>query len=142
MWKSKGMGLFSLSMALMFVLGLGGKAMAQEEYQQEYQQEGQQQEMMQQEAPEVDLSDAELDKIAEAYEAVTEVREEFQGELEGMEDPEQAQEVQAEAEEKMVQAVEETGLEVETYNQAMEAAQMDEELRNDLLERLDLEEEY
>ncbi len=153
MYQKTGLKVFGLAVVIMFVLGMAFKVGAQQEYQpdeqqqqqqqQEYQpDEQQQQEMMQQQAPEVDLSDAELDKVAEAYEAVTEVREDFQADLEGIEDPEAAQEMQEEAGEKMVEAVENQGLEVETYNQAMEAAQIDEELRNDLLERLDMEQAY
>ena len=152
MYQKTGLKVFGLAVVIMFVLGMAFKVGAQQEYQpdqqqqqqqQEYQpDQQQQQEMMQQQAPEVDLSDSELDKVAEAYEAVTEVREEFQTDLEGIEDPERAQEMQEEAGEKMVEAVENQGLEVETYNQAMEAAQVDEELRNELLDRLDVEQAY
>lgn len=152
MYQKTGLKVFGLAVVIMFVMGMAFKVGAQQEYQpdqqqqqqqQEYQpDQQQQQEMMQQQAPEVDLSDAELDKVAEAYEAVTEVREEFQTDLEGIEDPERAQEMQEEAGEKMVEAVENQGLEVETYNQAMEAAQVDEELRNKLLDRLDMEQAY
>lgn len=152
MYQKTGLKVFGLAVVIMFVLGMAFKVGAQQEYQPDEQQqqqqqqyqpdEQQQQEMMQQQAPEVDLSDAELDKVAEAYEAVTEVREDFQADLEGIEDPEAAQEMQEEAGEKMVEAVENQGIEVETYNQAMEAAQIDEELRNDLLERLDMEQAY
>ncbi|WP_291318948.1 DUF4168 domain-containing protein [Desulfonatronospira sp.] len=152
MYQKTGLKVFGLAVVIMFVLGMAFKVGAQQEYQpdqqqqqqqQEYQpDQQQQQEMMQQQAPEVNLSDAELDKVAEAYEAVTEVREEFQADLEGIEDPEQAQEMQEEAGEKMVEAVENQGLDVETYNQAMEAAQVDEDLRNELLDRLDMEQAY
>ena len=151
MYQKTGLKVFGLAVVIMFVLGMAFKVGAQQEYQpdqqqqqqQEYQpDQQQQQEMMQQQAPEVDLSDAELDKVADAYEAVTEVREEFQADLEGIEDPERAQQMQEEAGDKMVEAVENQGLEVETYNQAMEAAQVDEELRNELLDRLDMEQAY
>ena len=165
MYQKTGLKVFGLAVVIMFVLGIAFKVGAQQEYQPDQQQQQQQQEyqpdqqqqqqqqeyqpdqqqqqqMMQQQAPEVDLSDAELDKVADAYEAVTEVREEFQADLEGIEDPERAQQMQEEAGEKMVEAVENQGLEVETYNQAMEAAQVDEELRNELLDRLDMEQAY
>ncbi len=152
MYQKTGLKVFGLAVVIMFVLGMAFKVGAQQEYQPDQQQQQQQQEyqpdqqqkqqMMQQQAPEVDLSDAELDKVADAYEAVTEVREEFQAALEGIEDPERAQQMQEEAGDKMVEAVENQGLEVETYNQAMEAAQVDEELRNELLDRLDMEQAY
>jgi len=121
----------------MLILGFGLKVQAQQEYQQEGQQQQYQQEMMQQQAPEVDVSDAELDQVADAYQAVTEVRERFQQELGEVSDPEKAQELQQQAGEEMVEAVEAQGLDVQTYNQVMEAAQVDEELRNQLLERLE-----
>ncbi len=130
-----------LTAAFMLIMGMGLKAGAQQEYQQEYQPEGQhqeyQQQMMQQQAPEIELSEQELDKVAEAYKAVTEVREQFQNELGEVTDPERAQELQEQAGQEMVEAVEAQGVDVQTYNQVMEAAQVDEELRNELLERLE-----
>jgi len=141
MFKKSSTSFLILAVVFMFVLGLGLKAKAQEGYQQDYQQEGQyqehQQEMMQQQAPQVDVSDAELDKVAEAYQAVTEVRNQFQDELHDVTDPEKAQQLQEQAGEEMVEAVEAQGLDVQTYNQVMEAAQVDEELRNKLLDRLE-----
>ncbi len=128
---------FSVAVAFIFVLGLGLKVQAQQEYQQEGQQQEYQQDMMQQQAPDVDVSDAELDQVADAYEAVTEVRERFQQELGEVSDPERAQQLQQQAGEEMVEAVEAQGLDVQTYNQVMEAAQVDEELRDQLLERLE-----
>ena len=135
MFSRKSSIFFSLAVAFMLVLGLGLKVQAQQEYQQEGQQY--QQDMMQQQAPDVDVSDAELDQVADAYQAVTEVREKFQQELGEVSDPERAQELQQQAGEEMVEAVEAQGLDVQTYNQVMEAAQVDEELRNQLLERLE-----
>jgi len=135
MFSRKSSIFFSLAVAFMLVLGLGLKVQAQQEYQQEGQQY--QQDMMQQQAPDVDVSDAELDQVADAYQAVTEVREKFQQELGEVSDPERAQQLQQQAGEEMVEAVEAQGLDVQTYNQVMEAAQVDEELRNQLLERLE-----
>ncbi|WP_291320168.1 DUF4168 domain-containing protein [Desulfonatronospira sp.] len=137
MFSTKSSIVLSLAAAAMLILGFGLKVQAQQEYQQEGQQQQYQQEMMQQQAPEVDVSDAELDQVADAYQAVTEVRERFQQELGEVSDPEKAQELQQQAGEEMVEAVEAQGLDVQTYNQVMEAAQVDEELRNQLLERLE-----
>ncbi len=137
MFSTKSSIVLSLAAAAMLILGFGLKVQAQQEYQQEGQQQQYQQEMMQQQAPEVDVSDAELDQVADAYQAVTEVRERFQQELGEVSAPEKAQELQQQAGEEMVEAVEAQGLDVQTYNQVMEAAQVDEELRNQLLERLE-----
>ncbi len=137
MFSKKGSIVLSLAAAVMLILGLGLQVQAQQEYQQEGQQQEYQQDMMQQQAPDVDVSDAELDQVADAYKAVTEVREKFQQELGEVSDPEQAQQLQEQAGEEMVEAVEAQGLDVQTYNQVMEAAQVDEELRNQLLERLE-----
>ena len=137
MFSRKSSIFFILAVTFIFVLGLGLKVHAQQEYQQEGQQQQYQQDMMQQQAPDVDVSDAELDQVADAYEAVTQVREKFQQELGEVSDPERAQQLQQQAGEEMVEAVEAQGLDVQTYNQVMEAAQVDEELRNKLLERLE-----
>ena len=151
MYQKTGLKVFSLAVVIMFVLGVALTVGAQQEYQpdpqqqqqQEYQPDPQQQEqMMQQQEPEVDISDVDLDKIADAYEAVNEVREEFQAELEGVEDHERAQQLQMEVRDKEVEAVENQGVEVDTYNQVMRAAQMDQELENELRERLDMEQAY
>ncbi|WP_291322382.1 DUF4168 domain-containing protein [Desulfonatronospira sp.] len=137
MFSTKSSIVFSLAVAFLLVIAFGFKVQAQQQYQQEGQQQQYQQDMMQQQAPDVDVSDAELDKVADAYEAVTQVRERFQQELGEVSDPERAQELQQQAGEEMVEAVEAQGLDVQTYNQVMEAAQVDEELRNKLLERLE-----
>ncbi len=134
--------ILSLAMTFLLVLGFGLSVKAQDyqpdqQQQQQQQQQQYQQEMMQQEAPDIDVTEEELDQVAEAYKAVTEVREKFQDELGQVEDPERAQELQEEAGQEMVEAVEAQGLDVQTYNQVMEAAQVDEELRNQLLDRLE-----
>ncbi len=98
---------------------------------------GYEQEMMMEQPPgTVDVSDAELDKVAGAYIQITEIRESFQESLAEVTDPEEAQLLQEQAGEAMVEAVQENGLDVQKYNQVMEAAQADEELREKLLTRL------
>lgn len=93
--------------------------------------------MMQQPAEPVEVSDAELDKVAQAYVQITEIRGTFQESLSEVSDPEEAQQLQEQAGEKMVQAVENNGLDVQKYNEIMEAAQVDEELREKLLARME-----
>lgn len=114
-----------------FLLTMGTNAIAQDGY------EGQN--MMQQPAGSIEVSDADLDKAANAYMEIAEIRESFQENLAGVSDPEKAQELQEQAGEAMVAAVQNNGLDVQAYNQIMEAAQVDEDLRNKLLSRLEQE---
>ncbi|MCA1743276.1 MAG: DUF4168 domain-containing protein [Desulfonatronovibrio sp.] len=123
-----------------FLLTMGASAIAQDGYEGQQGQQGQQgQDMMQQPAEPIEVSDADLDKAANAYMEITEIRESFQETLAGVSDPEKAQELQEEAGEAMVEAVENSGLDVQAYNEIMEAAQVDEDLRNKLLARLEQE---
>lgn len=126
-------------LSLFLVLGLSLPAMAQgygTQDQQGGQQEYSPQEQQHQDIP-TDFSDEEIDKAANAYMDIIEIREEYHGKLTEVEDPEAAQEIQMEANEKITQAVEENGITVETYNDIITAAQTDEELMNDLLTRID-----
>jgi len=65
------------------------------------------------------------------------IREEYQEMLADVDDPEAAQEIQMEANEKITEAVEANGIDVETYNEIITAAQTDEALMNDLLGKID-----
>lgn len=118
--------------AFIFFLALAAGAHAQADYGQQ-----QQQQMMQQPGADIEVTDAQLDKVAQAYLEITEIRQEFQEALAGVSDPEKAQEMQEQAGMEMVDAVENSGLDVQTYNQVMEAAQVDEQLREKLLTRLE-----
>ncbi|KIH78144.1 protein of unknown function [Geoalkalibacter ferrihydriticus] len=57
-----------------------------------------------------------LDQFAEAAIALSEIQEEFAEQLHGVQDQEQAMAMQEQINEKMVQSVQEQGLEVQTYN--------------------------
>ena len=129
MIKRCGKVFFVLAVVFIFAAGLGTASFAQQEYQPEYQPE-----MMH--PPEVDVTEEELDQVAEAYVEVTQIREKYQMELRDVTDPAEAMELQQQAEREMIEAVEAKGLDVQTYNQVMEAAQVDEELREQLLERI------
>lgn len=135
-------------LSLFLVLGLALPVMAQGYGTQDQQQQGQQeyspQEQQQQDPWEqqqqdirTDFSDEEIENAANAYMDIIEIREEYHGKLTEVEDPEAAQEIQMEANERITQAVEENGISVETYNDIITAAQTDEELMNDLLTRID-----
>jgi len=120
---------FGLLVALFLVLAFGVNSGAQQE---EYQQD-----MLQQQDPALEVSEEQLDRVADAYLDVMEIRDDFHKSLSEVTEPEEAQQLQEQAGEAMVEAVHSHGLEVQTYNQVMEAAQVDEDLRNALLERLE-----
>ena len=132
-------------LSLFLVLGLALPVMAQgygtqdQQQQQEYSPQEQQQDPWEQQQQDIrtDFSDEEIENAANAYMDIIEIREEYHGKLTEVEDPEAAQEIQMEANERITQAVEENGISVETYNDIITAAQTDEELMNDLLTRID-----
>ncbi|MEX2499223.1 MAG: DUF4168 domain-containing protein [Wenzhouxiangellaceae bacterium] len=88
----------------------------------------------QQAAPpaDVDVSDAELQSFAEARTAITEIQQDYSQRLQGADDPEKANQLQQEANEKMIGAVEETGLDVDSFNSIAMAIQNDPELQQKL----------
>ncbi len=125
-------GAIMLSMLLTF--GLAIPAMAQGYGAPE----GQQQEPWeQQQAAPADFSDEEIDRVASAYVDIIDIREDYHGKLASVDDPEEAQAIQMEANEKITEAVENNGVSVETYNEVIAAAQTDESLMNDLLSKID-----
>ncbi|MFO7727185.1 MAG: DUF4168 domain-containing protein [Desulfonatronovibrio sp.] len=129
--------LMTITFCCLFLMATASTLSAQD---QEGQSQQQQQNMMQQpdqSAEPIEVSDAELDKVAKAYVQITEIRGEFQETLSEVSDPEEAQVLQEEAGEKMVEAVQDNGLDVQKYNEVMEAAQVDEELREKLLARME-----
>ncbi|OOC10248.1 DUF4168 domain-containing protein [Thioalkalivibrio halophilus] len=87
---------------------------------------------MQQQAPEVDLSDEDIDTFVEAFVGVQEVREDFSQRLQEAEDETQAQQMQQEAQDEMVAAVEDAGMTVEEYNEVAMALQNDPELMQEV----------
>ncbi len=127
---SKKMQFLTSALCCLFFMAAAFSVYAQQE-------EGYDQQMMQQPPGSVEVTDAELDKVAQAYIKITEIREDFQKSLAEVTDPEEAQQLQEEAGGAMVEAVQETGLDVQKYNEVMEAAQVDEELREKLLSRLE-----
>lgn len=75
------------------------------------------------------ISDADLEKFVEAESKVAEIRDEFTQKLNEAEDQEQAQALQLEAQEKMMEAVGEVGIEVPVYNEIATRIQSDPELQ-------------
>jgi GTP1/Obg family GTP-binding protein len=103
-----------------FALAFAGSALAQD-----YQMEQQQQ-------PTKDVTEQELEKFAKAQLQISEIQQDFAGRLQGIEDPEKAHELQVQANEEMTEAVEEVGLDVESFNEIAMAIQNDPELQQRL----------
>lgn len=120
----------NLITTLMLTLGLTvtGAAVAQQDN------TGQQQRNMpnMQQQEQIDVTDAQLQKFADAQTQVQTIQEDFSGRLEGVEDQEKAYELQVEANKKMTSAVKDAGLDVQTYNQIAMAVQNDPELKSQL----------
>ncbi|NBB92005.1 MAG: DUF4168 domain-containing protein [Gammaproteobacteria bacterium] len=117
--------IFAAALALTF--GLAAVA-------QEAQQEGQ---AMQQQQPEtIDVSDQQLEQFADAQTAIMGIQQDFSSRLQEVEDPEKARDLQRQANEEMTSAVEETGLDVESFNQIAMAIQNDPELQQKLTEMI------
>lgn len=77
-----------------------------------------------------DITDEQLDQFAEAALAVNEIGRKYGPELQAAEDEAAAQEIRAEAQEEMVQAVENEGLSLEEYNAIYAAAENDQEINS------------
>lgn len=78
---------------------------------------------------EVDVSDQELETFTAAFVEVQELREELSREIENAENADEAQALQEESDQKMVEVIEEEhGLEVDRYNQISQALRTDREL--------------
>lgn len=85
------------------------------------------------EEEQIEYSDRQLENVANAYVAITEIRQELQDDLAEVADEEQARTLQQQAGTDMVKAVEDTGLAVEKYNEIVEESQVNGNLRNRLM---------
>lgn len=81
------------------------------------------------EAP-ANFSDSELEKFVSVQGDLETIRQEYSGKLESTEDADKAAELQQEASQKMVQVVQDAGMDVETYSNIALALQSDPELRD------------
>lgn len=82
--------------------------------------------------PDVHVGDAELQSFAKASTAITEIQQDYSLRMQNADDPQAASELQQQANEKMVGAVEEAGLDVETFNMIATAVQSDPNLQQKL----------
>jgi len=79
-------------------------------------------------AQEADFSDQELDQFVSAQDDVMDIRDEYVQRIEATDDRDEAMALEQEANQMMVEAVEDTGLTVETYSEIAQAASQDMEL--------------
>jgi len=80
-------------------------------------------------SPELDVADQELEQAAEAYAHVIEIQQDFQQTVQDDISQEKRQKLQNEANEKMIQSVKQSGLDLDRYNEIMQAMGNDAELR-------------
>ena len=96
------------------------------------QQQQRDQQMMQ--GAQAQVSDEELEQFLEAHQKVIAVQEEYIDRIQNTQDVQDNQNLQREAEGKMAEAVQETGLEVSEYNDIARQLQQDPQLRDRLQE--------
>ncbi|MCC5812295.1 MAG: DUF4168 domain-containing protein [Ectothiorhodospiraceae bacterium] len=87
--------------------------------------------MMEQEAQDFDRE--ELEKFADAYVKVGEIHTEYSQRLQEVESTDEAQNLQQEANDEMVQAIQDAGLEVQDYSAIAAALERDPEMREDVV---------
>lgn len=115
---------FLAPVALAVALGASGAAVAQQSGAQGGAQGG-----MQQQAPDIDVSEEQVESFAEAQARVAKIGEKWTPRMQEAESSEEVQKARKQAQQEMVIAVENAGLSVQEYNQIARAAQADEELR-------------
>lgn len=111
------------NMALAAILGFGatGAAVAQ--------QQPAQQQPAQQQAPQAkDFDKAELESFVEAQAEVSDISQDYQQKMQNADNPEAQASMRQEANQEMVQAVNDAGLDPSTYNAIAQAAQSDPQL--------------
>lgn len=137
-----------ITLAALMALFLFAMPASAQDAQRKYQDQRQNQQRQQQYQPErqqgqgtpnpaADYDEATLDGVAQAYVEVTEIRNELQEALIDAGDAENARELQEAAGEKMVQAVVDNGLDVQTYNRVMGELHSNEELRDKLQAKIE-----
>ncbi|MCW7753211.1 DUF4168 domain-containing protein [Desulfobotulus sp. H1] len=77
----------------------------------------------------MEVSGGDLKKAAEAYVEIVQINQGFQEALQGVETAGERQSLQMEANEKMLSAVKEAGLDAQSYNAIVQQVGADEELR-------------
>jgi uncharacterized membrane protein YhiD involved in acid resistance len=93
--------------------------------------------VMAQEKTEQEVSDAELERAARAYREISVINQKFQQSVQKTSNHIERKKLQQQANEKMVQAVEESGLDVENYNKIMGKVYQDEKLAKKFGSKID-----
>lgn len=75
------------------------------------------------------VSDANLKKAATAYTEVAKISQQFQQQIQGVENQEKIRNLQQSANNQMIDAIESQDLDLETYNSILEKVRVDEEIR-------------
>ncbi|MFB9146737.1 DUF4168 domain-containing protein [Halomonas alkalicola] len=88
-------------------------------------------------APATDFTDEQLEQFAEVSQEIVVISQEYTERLQAAEDEAAQQEVQMEANDKMVEAVEKGGLDVDTFNAIGMAVQQDPELMQRVQEKVE-----
>ena len=96
------------------------------------QQQRQQQPPSAQQAPDIEVSGAQLEKFADAQDSLGEIQQDYRGRMQDVDDPEKANQLRQQANEEMIAMVKDSGLSVEKYNQISRAVQNDQELQQRL----------
>jgi hypothetical protein len=87
---------------------------------------------METEAPDIDVSSAEVESFAAAMLDVQQLGQEWTQRMQETDDQEELSEMQQEAQEEMIGAIEDHGMTVEEYNEIATAAQQDPELAQEI----------
>lgn len=127
--------------SLAIVLLLTGMITAPAVAQQAQQQAPPQQTPPAQQAPPVNVDQQTLEAAAKAYLDIQEIRDEFLPQIEGATDQNQAQQLQQQANERMVAAIEDNDLELDEYNEIIQAITQNDQLRSQFLGLVEQEQE-
>lgn len=87
-------------------------------------------------SPAGEIDDEKLDKFADAYIAVEAIHSDTQKALEAADDPREEYQLKADAEGRIIEAVERSGLELEEFNRIAERMSQDRELRLKIADRV------
>lgn len=82
------------------------------------------------------ISEAKLEKAAEAYSEIRVIHDRFQQSVQKTEDQDERQRLQQEANKKMVRAVEKTGLDLQSYNNIMVKVRKNEDVNARFSEKM------
>ncbi|MFP4070510.1 MAG: DUF4168 domain-containing protein [Desulfovibrionales bacterium] len=91
---------------------------------------------LEQSQPAPQLDDQTLTNFAAATIELGNIQNEFAKELQSVQDREKAMEIQQEMQQQMITALEDEGLDVETYNAIANQMNVDEDLRNSVTEKI------